>query len=1478
MRNASRINVNRVDSAREIRRTKHKEFKVAKRVKKDQRPETARPHYNCNFIPPLKLKPTTISKLESTPRPESAAMKFLTEPSKYSEPSSIQTFIMLNGVNQKHQDSAKRIQKAWRKIKDNKKMKSFMEFLFRLYKIRMSYPMHLWMLARRYPASIAKSHYESVVNYMKTRHYIIFLNNEWITIDFNSRLLSFDQYCKTNSIFINKRYDVNKIISFIKIVMKPLMKETISVWREMKNDLITTRKQKPNIRTTVEYRGIYHELLWTYVFWRRYVIYKKTNSLIKSSIICHSFYLLEWNIYRAKRQQKINIIKAAFSMRNIRLMQYSFSTMRKYSFQKRKQRREFTSIQKVAQLSLMNIAFKGLLFHHVQCAIEKSMKYRVLSSWYKVTDKSQIHKQCLAAFNRRYQLRSIYEAFGKWKSIIFNESLMIAFLFQYINNHQTLALRPIFLMKDDKIHFTLTHAYLSWKRLIWMKNRGKKFVSWSFENANEYSIKSYLLDIFRENALHFINSQKYFPFKSEEEKEFNNKRANTQKASFSSTKRKMKLIKLIQQAQDSNSYKLQYFPSTVNNTVFSFQCIDEYPIYKGDWAKTATSEQVRTLFYRIIITASNKCKAIKKKPSKITEIIKFKEKYHLENIVDVRAFREQQELYAEVKRKAMVQKMNRDALLLAKKDVSLAAAALNKTIPDFKINEEKAYEESQIIRDTEQSILEYTATALIDSHHKNNHPLLNSIVSLKTGINKSNRKSRRPHGQLFTEETNQSAGKRPTKIVPEKSNKGAGKFLFEEGSIVYDKYRPFPKNIERRSNENEANMPPPLDKIPTIRNAPPLRLNFHHDDETKLVSQNEVKTDTFANILHATDASFSTTAQEPVITEADEIDKSEGNVKHDETKSSEEEEEEANFDGEEIYSELDKISLQFVNNNEYMQSNAVKRRDMVMTKYFEILNILLSKTRRPKKPAAKKYEDDGNSFEAKVKSNVSEIIERLHPTKSNKKSKKVMRSGELELMKRRELKKNRKGLFTDHKAAKFNQFVDKDGNTYSKSPCPEYSNVLFLGGSMLSQYDFSDSSQLEEEDFPTGSIDQIMIPGFDILINNIDNYLNASEANDYKNTSLHGSSNFDDASKAMIMKIVNRLAHKTILQATINEEKEEMDDLVSVDSLTSRSMTSVMLSSRSRKSIQELAWSSSLSTSDKMILNRRRKRTFRPKPRYKTTIIIEKRITFTQDLINAIYEGSRLTHSIRMKYYDDVSKINPFEGMEELKDNLTQRLRKLTHDRLNCTPNKTPISGTADTSFSSNSSGNSFTSPYTPINKNISHKPAYAEEYIISINGKTPRRPPSKIKPSTPRTIRIKSTTTTDGINDFLKIDNITIAQNTPKERSKTSWAPVKQDDIDLEEKKNVIRTPKIGQRPKSHVTKMTATLPYDPPDFAPISKRKNAKEQTIKHTKTIVNPKWIIESDPEITEDDIDFFMFATPYIIPPKVLNQIFEDNQLV
>lgn len=1533
MKKGKTIHVRKVQTARDTPIKRHLGLTTLDYKPKTQM--TSRSKYS-NFIPPYQLQSKAIAKLEKSPRNEGNALKFLTQPSQFSDPNSIQYFIVSNGISIEQNESALKIQKAWRRMKTNKKMLSFVHFLVSFNKTKIRYSFHFWQLSRRYPADIAINHYKLVVNHMKTRSYLYLINDEWITTDSQSKLLTFNQYCKTNCILINKNYDIEKIIKFVKIMMRSLMKETISVWHEMKEDSKMFAKQRLIIQNTLVHRSLFKQQFWTYIFWRRWAMYRKTKNMIKSSVVCHSFYLFEWSAFRAKYQKKQNIIHKAHNMRNVRLMYYSFSTLRSYSISRIKHREEFNKIQRVAIKYSMSLAFQAFMLFHVKNSIDKSLKYRVLSSWYKVIDTAVIHKACLSTMLRRKEIQILFKTFSQWRENIFNESLFMAFLFDHVEKKQLLALMTCFCLKQDFVHYYFVSSFKSWKNIITMKKRAKQFVTWSFEYSSKESFKYYLLDMCHEYCLHQFDFFKYLPFKSEFDKKFTSIVSNSERASLSAARRKSKLLKVLQKLKDLDT-PVKYFPTTVKGIIRFFNNINDYTPYEGDWAETATSEQVKTLLFRLIIAVQHHCRPRQaQRTFNINQIRQFKYDKKLETLQAIRIFRQRQEETYEIKRKAMVQRLNRDALILAKKDVYLALLAMKEVNPKFKIESDKIFESKTIKEEGKDK-----KSNLVNNDNANQilmkkPPLLDSISQIKKGITKSNRKARRNPKQIFTEETNQSAKNRDNPLQ-DTTNKRTIQSSIEKVDYIYEKYKPITKearhqqrNLFKNQKQQSAdNFPPKLDTFPTITTAPPFHEKPKEDEPLLVYNNSQMSIDEHSHKLLQNSDLMGNFAENKHIDEAiPEIEIIEEEDIHEEE------------DFVDHYSEIDKIYENYVNQTDFLQQNAINRRDQLTNRYFEILDILLTQQRRIRRRKLLAFrnknestgnlvfmpDDDDDEFQKHLRhDHIWRVLRGMMPPKQEEVEEQPpkLTEGQLELLKRKENRLKRRPLFED-KSNKFETVTDENGNVFNKSNCSEFSKVLFVGDAFLPILNLGSSEYLTDEiyfdkerqssrsddssDLSDSSFD---IPGLSTLVDEINIFLTnryALSIDEQEQLLIEMAQKETDPEEAQkkeaavqVMRAINRLARTAVKdQATKEADSRDINHITLATSMIRpKASETNMLSHKFRESLQEIHWNQvetlfrqrTLEKIEKIEQHKKQRET-RSYLRKKETIIDKKKIIFSQDLLNAIHEGARIAHPIIMKYYHDVSKIDPFEGLPELRERIN-KLRELERQNENLDlenqsqekqeiipaemPTSIQIQDTQPLKIRASSQIGQHEIRKKRKTSNQAHD-VYAEEYIISIGGRTPRKTPKKIKRSVTTLHKKKSMNHDYENDDYLTIDNITIKNNPNSKRPKTSRSKVKQTNSDTNGGSNSeIKQPNIYsfQRPKIHVTKMAATIPAASPEFTTIAPETRNKLDYNK-TSRLKKVKWVLDPDPKLTDDDITFFLFSTPFIFPPAVINQFFDQEE--
>jgi hypothetical protein len=222
-------------------------------------------------------------------------------------------------------------------------------------------------------------------------------------------------------------------------------------------------------------------------------------------------------------------------------------------------------------------------------------------------------------------------------------------------------------------------------------------------------------------------------------------------------------------------------------------------------------------------------------------------------------------------------------------------------------------------------------------------------------------------------------------------------------------------------------------------------------------------------------------------------------------------------------------------------------------------------------------------------------------------------------------------------------------------------------------------------------------------------------------------------------------------------------------------------------------------------------------------IILEKKLTFTRDLVDAITEGARRTRPMLLKYYDDISQIKPFEGINRLKDTVVSRLG--------------------------------------PQPANLG--PRYAEEYSLTVGGTSPRRS-IPISQRSRQMIRRRDCRYEVDETALLKVDSITVG------RSKTSLTPVVQSDLTFDSPAQTRpQTPAFVNRRKPRPTPTQPVFPTNEINSGAAVERKPPSQP-----RTPSFPKWKLAPTESVSQDDIDFFMFCTPYVMPPELLNEMLDE----
>lgn len=222
--------------------------------------------------------------------------------------------------------------------------------------------------------------------------------------------------------------------------------------------------------------------------------------------------------------------------------------------------------------------------------------------------------------------------------------------------------------------------------------------------------------------------------------------------------------------------------------------------------------------------------------------------------------------------------------------------------------------------------------------------------------------------------------------------------------------------------------------------------------------------------------------------------------------------------------------------------------------------------------------------------------------------------------------------------------------------------------SSIDGFESSDEDDNDEEDdteFNTASLPKptFKVPGFDdsepsspisapgYLFDQINSFLSSSYStvDDQENLieklrqEASSSSNNSDEMRRTMMLLVDAVAHKFVLkQLDKNPSHTQISSLVDVDGMSSKDVTSDDGESLHSIVFQKKLQKGKYYQPKKFAAFGTDSRLVEPPE------IIERKFTFTKDLLNAIAENAKFASTLKIKYYKDLSKMKPFQGMQLL--------------------------------------------------------------------------------------------------------------------------------------------------------------------------------------------------------------------------------------
>lgn len=745
-------------------------------IPKSPRGNMSQSSLQAHLMPELHLG--TLMKYDKRNNQKGRTETILSEKSRYSTQEDIEKYLIENSILTLERQSAMKIQRFWRKHLSTAKLRLFLLFAKRVTHNQQRLVLYLWRMHFWPGAPASKKMYDTVKLFYQRNDFLKKDKDEMFYSDRVFHVNTYEEYMKTNMFLIDKRIEVDKIRKFVYVIDRKLLRIALRSWYDQSNETRVLYRLPISTSLLVKGREHFAHEQWTFLFWYRYIKYKRTRTF---NPIYEKKFCLEWALYKGFCLTKIRLTKNAISEHNEHIKLLASDALRNNFIRKKGLVRAHDNCLKIFRKNLMSQALMGLTINLNFKKINDGISKRTIRAWYNAIDADMLKSLKLSMARQRSDIKCLNTYIAKWKRNIVKEMTVKGFSVEQIVNNRIPILQTAFILLDDFTHYVFVTCFSRWKGILSKKRKGKRFVNWSLNYAKEQSYLKYFLDVFRDNADLPYSSLNYQPFKYE--------------PNFVSHQKKQQKLnsKLARKRRASSVKDIPIYAPLANLsvTIYAAKHIQEYPMVTGNWAETATRDEVRNLFFRLVLAFVHRAAVNKFQKRDVRGLIKsFVSKNNIFNYDSIKKILVKQNEVSNVLRREMALREIRDVDLIASLAVHDAAKAFSET-KNFSI-EPTAIKRIDI--NVKLDLSPNSLTQRIERKkklEKVSHPLLKPILKISDTMIANNRKYRRKPEDIFNPT---HAPKRATsQAIPERKRKKEGE---SARSFEYDPYIPISQNIE----------------------------------------------------------------------------------------------------------------------------------------------------------------------------------------------------------------------------------------------------------------------------------------------------------------------------------------------------------------------------------------------------------------------------------------------------------------------------------------------------------------------------------------------------------------------------------------------------------------------------------------------------------------------------------------------------------
>jgi hypothetical protein len=329
---------------------------------------------------------------------------------------------------------------------------------------------------------------------------------------------------------------------------------------------------------------------------------------------------------------------------------------------------------------------------------------------------------------QRMVLKTLTRALREWKGFVVDGGVLVAAEHRAIKAHQLLALRYVCLLLGHKGQYALATAFEGWKRAASVRGLAGAFVSWSLQDAPRLALCRHFLHALYAAAKREVDPCDSVPFRLD--------------------------IPVHRSTEPAPSV-ISYQQTAVSIVVGAMMSLRPADAVGTDWVHRASKDEVRTLFYRLIIARVYRNKIQRERARRFqfkqSNLDRFQAQYTIATYPQIKAVRDVQRAEDSEMARFRRQVMTRDEILLASLAIGDSVDRMKKHAAKFSPQPTRPPVLDPAFAPQPPARRAIVVPKDVPIPHAPPHPVLDEVSIVKSRALSISRRNRRAPDQVFAQ-------------------------------------------------------------------------------------------------------------------------------------------------------------------------------------------------------------------------------------------------------------------------------------------------------------------------------------------------------------------------------------------------------------------------------------------------------------------------------------------------------------------------------------------------------------------------------------------------------------------------------------------------------------------------------------------------------------------------------------------------------